>query len=93
MTIYGYARVSSTDQSNDVQVEQLRLAGATNIIQEKQSAKNLERDKLTLLLEMLGEGDTLIVTKLDRLSRNTVDTLNLINSLSDRKVQFKALDI
>jgi len=94
MTIYGYARVSTTDQSTDIQTEQLRHAGATNIIEETASGKDItSRSKLDLLLEMLSASDTLIVTKLDRLSRSTVDTLNLINELNDRGVIFKALDI
>jgi DNA invertase Pin-like site-specific DNA recombinase len=46
MTIYGYARVSTDEQTNSIQVEQLKSEGATNIIEEKRSAKNLHRDKL-----------------------------------------------
>ena len=94
MTIYGYARVSTTDQNNDIQREQLKQAGATNIIEEIASGKDVvSRSKLDLLVEMLSKSDTLIVTKLDRLSRSTVDTLNLINELNERGVIFKALDI
>ena len=94
MAIYGYARVSTADQNNEIQVEQLRQAGATKIIEEKKSAKSRAgRGKLELLLEMLTEEDTLVVTKLDRLSRSTVDTLNLINELSERGIRFVSLDI
>jgi DNA invertase Pin-like site-specific DNA recombinase len=93
-TIYGYARVSSSDQSNEVQVEQLRSAGAENVIQEVGTGANLKaRDSLTILLEMLKKDDTLMVTKLDRLSRSTLDTLNIMSELQDRGVRFVAHDI
>lgn len=94
MTVYGYARVSSTDQDTAIQVDQLKVVGAENIICETKSGKNVsERDKLSLLLEMLSSGDTLVVTKLDRFSRNTLDTLKLVQDLDAKGVTFKALDI
>lgn len=94
MTVYGYARFSTSDQDTSIQEQQLRDAGAESIISEIKSGKMLEgRDKLSLLLEMLNHGDTLVVTKVDRFSRSTLDTLQLIQELTNRGITFKALDI
>jgi DNA invertase Pin-like site-specific DNA recombinase len=94
LTIYGYARVSTSDQDTQIQEAQLKEAGAQTIISEKKSGKDIEgRDKLSFLLEMLSSGDTLIVTKLDRFSRSTIDTLKLIEELNNRGVVFRSLDL
>lgn len=92
MTTFGYARVSTDDQSLDVQRAALKAAGCEMIREEKVSGASREgRDELAVLLEFIREGDTLIVCKLDRLSRNTVDMLTIIQELGERGVGFKSL--
>ncbi|MBR0695222.1 recombinase family protein [Bradyrhizobium lablabi] len=91
MTVYGYARVSSNGQSLEAQLAELKAAGARKIFQEKISGKNRERAELERVLKAMGEGDTLIVTRLDRLARSSRDLLNLVGQLNDAGVSFKSL--
>lgn len=92
MTTFGYARVSSDDQSLDLQRASLKAAGCEMIREEKVSGASREgRDELAVLLEFIRKGDTLIVCKLDRLARNTVDMLTIITDLGERGVAFKSL--
>jgi len=92
MTTFGYARVSSDDQSLDLQRASLKAAGCEMIREEKVSGASREgRDELAVLLEFIRQGDTLIVCKLDRLARNTVDMLTIITDLGERGVAFKSL--
>jgi DNA invertase Pin-like site-specific DNA recombinase len=92
MTTFGYARVSTDDQSLDVQRAALKAAGCEMIREEKVSGASREgRDELAVLLDFIRAGDTLIVTKLDRLSRNTVDMLTIIQELGERDVGVKSL--
>jgi DNA invertase Pin-like site-specific DNA recombinase len=92
MTTFGYARVSTDDQSLDVQRAALKAAGCEMIREEKVSGASREgRDELAILLDFIRAGDTLIVTKLDRLSRNTVDMLTIIEELGKRDVGVKSL--
>lgn len=82
---FGYARVSSDDQSTDLQVVRLREAGCHPIRAEKVSGKSREgRDELAALMEFLRAGDELVVVKLDRLGRNTRDVLNLVHDLEEK---------
>jgi DNA invertase Pin-like site-specific DNA recombinase len=69
MTTVGYARVSSTGQDLTVQLE--KLAGCDKVFKEKRSGVDAGRPALKACLEYLREGDTLLVTKLDRLARST----------------------
>jgi DNA invertase Pin-like site-specific DNA recombinase len=92
MTTFGYARVSSDEQSLEVQVEALKAAGCDMIRSEKVSGASREgRTELQTLLDFIRAGDTLVVSKLDRLSRNTVDMLSIIGELGDKGVGFKSL--
>ena len=92
MTIYGYARVSTMDQSLDVQLEQLRKAGAYKVFQEKISgAKADNRKELAKALKALKSGDCLLVTRLDRLARSTLDLLQILDSISKNGATFKSL--
>lgn len=92
MTTFGYARVSSDDQSLDVQRQTLKAAGCDMIREEKVSGASREgRDELAILMEFLREGDQLVVCKLDRLARNTVDMLTIITELGRRGVGVKSL--
>lgn len=84
---YGYARVSTQEQELGRQLEILNKMGAELIIEEKESGKNIEdRPKFKALLELLDEGDTLIVESISRLSRSVYDFLTVIRDLDSRGV-------
>lgn len=93
--LYGYARVSTEDQTNDGQTDDLTAAGIQleNIVSEKVSGgvRAAARPGLSGLLDRLEEGDTLTVTKLDRLGRDAPDTLSLIRDLRERGVGVRIL--
>jgi len=91
MTVYGYARVSTTGQSLEAQLAELKAAGASKIFQEKITGKHRERQQLDRVLKTLGEGDVLIVTRLDRLARSSRDLLNIIKQLTDASASFKSI--
>ena len=91
MTTYGYARVSTTGQSLEAQLAELKAAGATKIFQEKVTGKNRDRAQLERVLKTLGDGDVLVVTRLDRLARSSRDLLNIIKQLTDAGATFKSL--
>ena len=90
MTKLGYARVSSTSQSTDIQVEALNAAGCSTVRTEKVSGKSRDgRDELATILDFLREGDVLVVHKLDRLGRSTRDVLNLIHEIHEKGQAYK----
>ena len=90
MTTVGYARVSSTGQDLAVQLE--KLAGCDKIFKEKRSGVDTGRLELKRCLEYLREGDTLLVTKIDRLARSTSDLYRIISDLGEKGVAFKVTD-
>lgn len=92
MTIYGYARVSTKDQNLSTQIEALKKAGVDTIIEEKVSGVAKNKAGLDSLLESLQEGDTLTVSRMDRLGRNTVQLLALVEELNERGVHLVILD-
>jgi DNA invertase Pin-like site-specific DNA recombinase len=87
----GYARVSTSGQSAEGQVQQLKAAGCGRVVQETASGAKTSRAALAALLGSLRPGDTLVVTRLDRLARSTLDLLNIIKSIADRKASFQSL--
>ena len=89
--IIGYARVSTDGQTLDVQQAALREAGATRVFSEKISGAKTDRQQLANAIAALAEGDTLIVTKLDRLARSTRDLLNTLDAISKAGASFKSL--
>jgi DNA invertase Pin-like site-specific DNA recombinase len=91
MTIFGYARVSSTGQSLDAQLAELNAASCERVFQEKVSGKNRDRPQLERALEALGEGDVLIITRLDRLARSSRDLLNIVKQITDAGATFRSL--
>lgn len=92
MALVGYARVSSYGQSLDVQREQLKAAGCEKLFEEKRSGTStVGRDQLDQALSYVREGDTFIVTRLDRLARSIVDLRQVIDSLTAKGVHFRAL--
>ena len=90
MAFIGYARVSSYGQS--LQVQQEKLNYCDRIFQEKQSARTDEREQLQLCLDYVRDGDSLVITKLDRLARSTRDLLNIMQRLEDKNVKLVVLD-
>lgn len=92
MATIGYARVSSAGQSLDVQLDQLRAAGCDKVFAEKRSGTTTEgRDQLALALDYVREGDTIVVTRLDRLARSVMDLSAIIGRLTAKSVGFRAL--
>lgn len=91
-TVIGYARVSTGQQDYTSQVDRLKAAGATKIFSEKRSGLDGSRPALAECLNYLREGDTLMVTKLDRLARSTADLYRIVNTLDKDNVAFKVLD-
>src|SRR5665648_364077 len=92
MTKVGYARVSSTGQDLAVQFEKLEEAGCEKVFKEKRSGVDAGRPELKRCLEYLREGDTLLVTKIDRLARSTSDLYRIVSTLADKGVAFKVVD-
>lgn len=99
--VVGYCRVSSRSQDLQTQVERLTAAGATTIYKEKLSGLDDDRPKLAECMRYLREGDTLIVTKLDRLARSTLHLHKIVEELRAKRnkddkdsvgVHFKVLD-
>src|SRR6185503_10851566 len=92
MPVVGYARVSNTGQDLAVQLEKLERAGCKKVFKEKRSGVDAGRPELKQCLEYLREGDTLLVTKIDRLARSTSDLYRIISDLAERGVAFKVID-
>ncbi|QPC90010.1 recombinase family protein [Mesorhizobium sp. INR15] len=88
----GYARVSSTGQDFDTQVEKLKAAGVTKVFNEKLSGLDRERPELAKCLDYAREGDTLVVTKLDRLARSASHLHQIVEGLTAKGVGFRVLD-
>ena len=89
---YGYCRISTDDQSLDVQRAALEAAGCDVILEETASGKSRAgRPKLALLLEVIGPGDDVVVTKLDRLGRETIDLLEIADTIGRKGAGFKSL--
>ena len=96
MTVYGYARVSirePEDKNLDLQVERLVRAGCSmgNIRAEEASGAKDDRGGLLELLDLVVEGDTLVVTHIDRLSRGLTYGLQVIEGLHHAGVEFRSL--
>lgn len=91
MSIYGYARVSTEGQTLDVQRKALAAGGADKIFHETASGAKGDRKELAKALKALGAGDTLIVTRLDRLARSTRDLLNILDAVARAGASFRSL--
>jgi DNA invertase Pin-like site-specific DNA recombinase len=91
MTIYGYARVSTDGQTLVSQDSQLHAAGCAKVYSEKISGARSDRPELAKLLKRLGQGDVLMVTRLDRLARSTRDLLNILDTVAKAGAGFKSL--
>ena len=83
----GYARVSSSGQSLDVQVDTLKNSGCEKIFQEKVSGTSTKgRDKLRECLDFVREGDEVVFTRVDRVARSVLDLQLIVKELTDKKV-------
>ena len=89
--LIGYARVSTLDQNLDLQIDALTKAGCHRLFDEKMSGSRAERPGLAKALEVLREGDTLVVWKLDRLGRSVKNLVDLVGQLHQQGVHFKSL--
>jgi DNA invertase Pin-like site-specific DNA recombinase len=93
MARIGYARVSTTDQDLHIQTERLTAEGCSLIRSEKVSGKSRDdRDELATILSFLRPDDELIVTRLDRLGRDTRDVLNIIHECEQKQAFVTVLD-
>jgi DNA invertase Pin-like site-specific DNA recombinase len=89
--LIGYARVSTNGQTLDAQVNALEAVGVAVIFQETASGARTDRAQLAKAIGALRAGDTLIVTRLDRLARSTRDLLNTLDAIAKRGATFKSL--
>lgn len=87
----GYARVSTQDQSLDLQLDALEKAGCEKVYQEKMSGMKDDRPQLHDLLKYAREGDVLVVYKLDRLGRSTKRLIELSDELQERGVELVSI--
>ncbi|WGL99933.1 recombinase family protein (plasmid) [Arsenophonus sp. aPb] len=94
MRLFGYARVSTSQQSLDIQVKALKEAGvrANRIFTDKVSGSHTKRDGLNLLRLKVEEGDIILIKKLDRLGRDTADMIQLIKEFDQEGVAIRFLD-
>ncbi|CAK6500597.1 hypothetical protein SERMPA_00114 (plasmid) [Serratia marcescens] len=94
MRLFGYARVSTSQQSLDIQIKALKEAGvkANRIFTDKASGNSTDRDGLDLLRMKVEDGDVILVKKLDRLGRDTADMIQLIKEFDSQGVAVRFID-
>jgi DNA invertase Pin-like site-specific DNA recombinase len=91
--LFGYARVSTTDQDLALQREALERAGVNTIFEEKASGTKRDgRTELHKVLSVLGEGDALVVTRLDRLGRSMRDLANIAHEIEQAGAHLKVIE-
>ena len=88
----GYGRVSTKDQTVDLQVDALKKAGCTKVYTEVTNGSRVERPILSKVLEHLRAGDVLVIWKLDRLGRSLKHLIEVVNELMTRKIGLKSLN-
>ncbi len=92
MSRIGYARVSSTGQSLEVQLSKLGQANCDRIYQEKRSGRTADRPEFQACMNYLREGDTLIITRLDRLARSVVHLAQLAKRFQREGIDLLVMD-
>lgn len=90
---YGYARVSTLHQDLEAQLQALEKEGCEKIYSDKFTGTKTDRPQFSKLLQELKEGDTLVVTKLDRFARTTADGINTIKSLFEKGIKVHVLNM
>lgn len=88
----GYARVSTRDQTLDLQLDALKRAGCSRVYTETVSGAHADRPELNRLMDTLRKGDVLVIWKLDRLGRSLKNLIEIVNDLLQRKVGLKSLN-
>ena len=89
---FGYLRVSTDQQVLDAQLDALQKAGVDEIFSEKMTGTVAQRPELEKLWAKLRPGDTIVITRLDRLGRSTKDLLNLLSDLDERNVGLEVIE-
>ncbi len=89
----GYARVSTSDQPIATQIQALNAVGCQHLYEDELSGKNTKRPQLKALLDYIREGDTVVVTKLDRLARSTKDLLSIAEDIRKKGADLEVLNI
>ena len=89
--IYGYARVSTDGQTVAAQIAELTAAGAVRVFRETASGAKSDRKELARAVAALDPGDVLMVTRLDRLARSTLDLLHTLKAVADKGAGFRSL--
>jgi len=94
MRLFGYARVLTSQQSLDIQIKALKDAGVTTnrIFTDKASGSHTDRNGLDVLRMKVEEGDVILVKKLDRLDRDTTDTIQLIKEFDSQGIAIRFID-
>ena len=93
MTVYGYARVSTSDQDFTIQQEALAAYGCDIIrVENVSGTKTTNRDELNTLLDFVREDDELVVTRIDRLARSVYDLQKIVRHLTEKGVALKATE-
>jgi DNA invertase Pin-like site-specific DNA recombinase len=94
MRLFGYARVSTSQQSLDIQIKTLEEAGVNShrIFTDKASGSDTRREGLELLRVKVEKGDVILVKKLDRFGRDTSDMIHLIKEFDEMGVSIRFLD-
>lgn len=90
---YGYARVSTMHQDLEAQLQALKRENCDVIYKEKFTGTKKARPEFNALLEVLEDGDTLVITKLDRFARSTTDGINTIKELFEKGVRVHVLNM
>lgn len=93
MSLYGYARVSTTQQDLAIQIAALEAAGCDVVRSEKMSGSTTKgRVELELLLSFIRKGDTLVVTRVDRLARSVADLQDVVKHLKGKGASLRATE-
>lgn len=93
MSKIGYARVSTRDQNLDSQIDVLNRHDCDRIFSEKVSGRKYKRTELDKCLDYLREGDTLVITRLDRLGRTTKQLIELAQYLEEHEIDLEIIDM
>ena len=88
----GYGRVSTSDQNAASQEDALKASGCDKVYLETMTGTKKDRPELNKVMDVLRSGDTLVVTRLDRLGRSAKDLLDIVTSLEERGVDFEVLE-
>lgn len=93
MATVGYARVSTTDQKLEVQLDALKKVGVDKVYQEKASGADSDRVELAAMLDYIREGDVVVCCKLDRIARSTKHLLDIVETIKAKGASLKILNI